>query len=164
MNSSHLIATPHPAYASRRAFLKRTGSGFGLMALTAMLGEQGVLAAGAKSEISDFNSQALNPLAAKPSHFPAKAKSVIWLFMNGGQSQVDTWDYKPALVKADGRAPKGFDRTGGFFPCDAGPRRKAPFGCGRHGRSGASGGDSFPRRAQPGGARGLRHPAFLTPT
>jgi hypothetical protein len=93
MNPNHLVATPHPAYASRRAFLKRTGSGFGLMAMTTMLGEQGVLAAGGKSEISDFKSQMLNPLAARASHFPAKAKSVIWLFMNGGQSQVDTWDY-----------------------------------------------------------------------
>src|SRR3954454_18185891 len=98
MNSSHLIATPHPAYASRRAFLKRTGSGFGLMALTTMLGEQGASAAGAESEVAEFKSQAINPSAAKPSHFPAKAKSVIWLFRNGGQSQPDTWDYKPALA------------------------------------------------------------------
>ena len=34
-------------------------------------------------------------------HFPAKAKSVIWLFMNGGPSQVDTWDYKPELARRD---------------------------------------------------------------
>ena len=40
-------------------------------------------------------------LAAKPAHFPAKAKNVIWLFMNGGPSQVDTWDYKPELAKRE---------------------------------------------------------------
>src|SRR5215218_46940 len=106
MNPGHFFATPHPDYASRRAFLKRTGSGFGAMALAAMLGEQGVRAAGATSEGSDLKSQMINPLAAKASHFPAKAKSVIWLFMNGGQSQVDTWDYKPALAKADGQELK----------------------------------------------------------
>src|SRR4051794_16953918 len=144
MNSSHLIATPHPAYASRRAFLKRTGSGFGLMALTAMLGEHGAFAAGAKSETSDFSSQALNPLAAKPSHFPAKAKSVIWLFMNGGQSQVDTWDYKPALARADGQELKGFDKNTGFFSNDVGPLMKSPFAFARHGQSGAWVSEIFP--------------------
>src|SRR4051794_29179305 len=144
MNSSHLIATPHPAYASRRAFLKRTGSGFGLMALTAMLGEQGAFAARAKSDSSDFSSQALNPLAAKPSHFPAKAKSVIWLFMNGGQSQVDTWDYKPALAKADGQELKGFDKNTGFFSNDVGPLMKSPFAFKRYGQSGAWVSEIFP--------------------
>jgi hypothetical protein len=144
MNPSHLIATPHPAYASRRAFLKRTGSGFGLMALIAMLGEQGALAAGGKSEVSDFKSQAVNPLAAKPSHFPAKAKSVIWLFMNGGQSQVDTWDYKPALAKADGQELKGFDKNTGFFSNDVGPLMKSPFAFARYGQSGAWVSESFP--------------------
>ena len=44
-----------------------------------------------------------NPMAPRPTHFPAKAKSVIWLFMNGGPSQVDTWDYKPELEKRDGQ-------------------------------------------------------------
>ena len=50
---------------------------------------------------------ARNPLAPRPPHFPAKAKSVIWLFMNGGPSQVDTWDYKPELDKRDGQELAG---------------------------------------------------------
>jgi len=90
----HLIASPNRAYSSRREFLRRTGSGFGMLALAGLLEQQGVL-----SGVADTATvkQSLNPLAAKVVHFPAKAKSAIWLFMNGGQSQVDTWDYKPEL-------------------------------------------------------------------
>ena len=148
MNPGHLIATPHPAYASRRAFLKRTGSGFGAVALAAMLGERGALAANGGAEISDLKSQAINPLAAKGSHFPAKAKSVIWLFMNGGQSQVDTWDYKPALQRAHGQELKGFDRHTGFFSNDVGPLMRSPFAFARHGQSGAWVSEIFPNLAK----------------
>src|SRR5688572_7260151 len=86
--------------ASRREFLRRAGNGAGLLGLAALLGQEGLLAAEAKVDDASLR---LNPLAAKPAHFPAKAKSVIWLFMNGGQSQVDSWDYKPELAKRDGQ-------------------------------------------------------------
>src|SRR5437868_3507348 len=109
MSLNHFIASPHRVYSSRRAFLRRTGSGFGMLALAAMLGEAGS-AVPARAAIAPGN-----PLAPKPSHFSAKAKSVIWLFMNGGQSQVDTWDYKPALEKHDGQKLEGFDNKTGFF-------------------------------------------------
>src|SRR5215217_1674787 len=141
MEFRHLIANPT---ASRRAFLKRTGGGFGLAALGAMLSEQGALAANVDSAVS----QSLNPLAPKRPHFPAKAKSVIWLFMNGGQSQVDTWDYKPALVKADGQELKGFDKNTGFFSNDVGPLMKSPFKFARHGLSGTWVSEIFPGLAQ----------------
>ncbi|MBT3594451.1 MAG: DUF1501 domain-containing protein, partial [Verrucomicrobia bacterium] len=49
-------------------------------------------------------------------HFPARAKSVIWLVMNGGQSQVDTWDYKPQLARSHGQKLEGFNKEIGFFP------------------------------------------------
>src|ERR1700742_883374 len=116
----HNIITPNPTFYSRRSFLQRTGAGFGSLALASML-------AG--------NAQAMapvNPLAAKAGHFPAKAKSVIWLFMNGGQSQVDTWDYKPALEKHDGQKLDGFDDKTGFFPNAVGPLMKSPFSFERH--------------------------------
>ena len=45
-----------------------------------------------------------------------RAKSVIWLVMNGGQSHVDTWDYKPQLAKSNGKKLAGFDNEVGFFP------------------------------------------------
>src|SRR3984957_10335280 len=81
-------------YNSRREFLERAGGGFGMVALMAMLQQDGLLAAA--PEITD-------PFAPKPQHFPAKAKSVIYLFMHGGPSHVDTFDPKPALTKYDGQ-------------------------------------------------------------
>ncbi len=61
-------------------------------------------------------SDARNPLAPHPGHLPAKARSVIWLFMNGGPSQVDTWDYKPELAKRDGQELKASTRTPASSP------------------------------------------------
>src|SRR5947207_9709955 len=110
----HWIASPSPVYPTRRDFLKRTGSGFGLLALLGLLEQEGLLCASA-SEASRPASAALNPLAPRPSHFPAKAKSVIWLFMNGGPSQVDTWDYKPELENRHNQEFAGFDNNTGFF-------------------------------------------------
>src|SRR5205809_4985579 len=92
--------------------------------------------------------QGINPLAAHPGHFTTKAKSVIWLFMNGGQSQVDTWDYKPELEKQDGQELKGFDKNTGFFTDQVGPLMKSPFKFARHGGSGAWVSDLFPRMAK----------------
>ena len=66
---------------------------------TALLADEGYLASAADS-VPVGGAAAdprLNPLAPKKSHFPAKAKSVIWLFMNGGPSQVDTCDHNPEL-------------------------------------------------------------------
>ena len=81
-------------------------------------------------------------------HFPAKAKSVIWLFMNGGPSQVDTWDYKPELDKRDGQPLAGFDKNTGFFTEQVGPLMKSPFKFARHGESGTWVAEIFPGIAQ----------------
>src|SRR4051812_27187845 len=132
------------AYSSRRDFLQRTGCGFGLTALSALLADQRVLAAPS----SPISSASLNPLSPKTPHFAARAKSVIWLFMNGGQSQVDTWGYKPGLVKADGQELKGFDKNTGFFSNDVGPLMKSPFKFARHGQSGTWVSEIFPGLAQ----------------
>src|SRR5437899_10673697 len=104
----HFIADP--VLASRRQFLARTGQGFGLLALAGLLDQAGALAADSTAGINAAARQ-LHPLAPRPTHFPAKAKSVIWLFMNGGPSQVDTWDYKPELAKRDGQDLPGFDKN-----------------------------------------------------
>src|SRR4029078_2357456 len=94
------FAPPSPAYRSRREFLARAGGGLGLLALADLLqaSEPGASATGAAN----------NPLAPKKPHYAAKAKSVIWLFMNGGPSHVDSWDYKPELIKRDARPLAGF--------------------------------------------------------
>jgi hypothetical protein len=142
MNPPHLFASPSPVFASRRAFLRRAGGGFGMLALASLLDEQHLLA--------DDTAEAdrLNPLAPKPPHFPARAKSVIWLFMNGGPSQVDTWDYKPELAKRDGQELKGFDKTTGFFVDQVGPLMKSPFAWKQHGQSGTWVPDIFPNMAK----------------
>jgi hypothetical protein len=57
-----------------------------------------------------------DPLAPRAPQFPVKAKSVIWIFVNGGPSQVDTWDYKPELAKRDGVELDGFDNKRVFSP------------------------------------------------
>jgi hypothetical protein len=143
MNFSNHFATPSPAYSSRRDFLRRTGGGFGLLALADLLGEQGLLSAATADD-----ERRLNPLAPRPPHFPTRAKSVIWLFMNGGPSQVDTWDYKPELAKHDGEELKGFDKNTGFFTDQVGPLMKSPFAWKPYGQSGTWVPEIFPTLAQ----------------
>ena len=81
-------------YETRRHFFGRCGVGTGSMALGTLL-QQGQAA----EQSSTFN----NPLAPKPTHFPAKAKSIIYLFMAGGPSQLEMWDYKPKLGELNGK-------------------------------------------------------------
>src|SRR5438046_1206721 len=71
---------------SRREFLWNAGSGLGALAFSSLLAES-----------------ATDPLAPKPGHFPAKAKSVIWVFMEGGPSHIDLFDPKPELEKLAGQ-------------------------------------------------------------
>jgi hypothetical protein len=129
-------------FRTRRNFLRRAGSGFGLLALAGLLDHEGLLSQSAQAHTS------LNPLAPKPPHFPSRAKSVIWLFMNGGPSQVDTWDHKPELAKRDGKELRGFDKTTGFFADQVGPLLKSPFRFQRHGQSGAWVSELFPNMAR----------------
>ncbi len=92
---------------TRREFLWQAGGGFGAAALTSMLAADGVLVAGGPSSSS-------NPLAPKPPHFAPKAKNVIFLFMYGGPSHIDTFDYKPKMTGMDGKTVdvKTFGRGG----------------------------------------------------
>ncbi len=138
-----LFAPPHPHFATRRDFLRRAGNGFGLLALAGLLDQQGLFAGERRG-----SSPPVNPLAPREGHFHAKAKSVIWLFMNGGPSHVDTWDYKPALAKSDGVELKGFDKTTGFFQDQVGPLMKSPFKFQRHGQCGAWVSELFPNMAR----------------
>ena len=75
---------------TRREMLQRAGGGLGWLAFASMLSR-------------DNTAANLNPLAPKAPHFKPRAKNVIWIFANGGPSQVDTWDYKPGLAKRDGQ-------------------------------------------------------------
>jgi hypothetical protein len=140
MNLPHLFADPTLSRLSRREFFRRAGCGLGALALASLLDGQGLLAAEGEKRF--------NPLAPRPPHFAGKAKSVIWLFMNGGPSQVDTWDYKPQLARLDGKELKGFDNKTGFFANEVGPLMKSPFQWRRHGQSGTWVPEIFPRLAK----------------
>lgn len=87
---------------TRREMLWQTGCGFTSVALTAMLGEDGFFSQPAHAADGKF----LNPLAPKKPMIPAKAKSVIFLYMYGGPSQIDTFDYKPTMYGMDNKTIK----------------------------------------------------------
>src|SRR6202790_3919318 len=90
--------------SSRREFLQKSGLGFG------MLGAGFLLARDASA--ATLPAPASNPFAPKPTDFPAKAKHVIFLFMHGGPSHVDTFDPKPLLAKLDGQpVPPSFGKA-----------------------------------------------------
>ena len=118
---------------SRRAALKSLASGFGYLAF-AGLAQQAAAADAAK--------QGNNALAPKPTHFPAKAKRVIFLCMNGGPSHVDLFDYKPALQKNGGGAsPVGRERGGARLLA-------SPFKFQQHGQGGVWMSDLLPNLAK----------------
>jgi hypothetical protein len=83
---------------TRREFLWQAGAGFTGLGMLDLLSRDGFF-----SSRADAGVVRANPLAPKEPHFPAKAKSVIFLFMYGGPSQVDTFEYKPKLYELDGQ-------------------------------------------------------------
>ena len=115
---------------TRRDALKSLATGFGYTALAAMCAQQQARAADS------------NPLVVRPPHFKARAKRVIFMFMQGGPSQVDTFDYKPQLEKDDGKpAPRqdvGGDRVW----------LKSPWKFAQHGESGLWISELFPHLAK----------------
>lgn len=119
----------------RRELLKRAGCGAGVLGLAALLRDEGLLT----------GAEQVDPLAAKQAHFGGRAKSVIWLFINGGPSHVDTWDYKPALERHNGQSLPGFDRFTGFFANAVGGLMKSPFRFHQHGECGKWVSEIFPR-------------------
>ncbi|HZZ81151.1 MAG TPA: DUF1501 domain-containing protein [Gemmataceae bacterium] len=97
---------------NRRDLLQRTATGFGMLGLASLMNDQNLLATPPAA--------ARSPLAPKQPHFAAKAKRIIHVFMNGGPSQVDTFDPKPALTRYNGQRPPAADRnserrTGGLM-------------------------------------------------
>ena len=119
--------------ASRREFLEKAGLGFGGLAASCLLAED----AGTTSRA--------NPFAAKSAPLPAKAKSVIFLFMHGGPSHLDTFDPKPLLQKYDGQpVPDSFrTRDFQFTKMDKVPLLGTPRTFARYGDSGLEVSDLF---------------------
>ncbi|MDB6132289.1 MAG: hypothetical protein JWM59_532 [Verrucomicrobiales bacterium] len=128
----------HCLDVTRRHFLRDCGVGLGKIALAGLLAKQSLGHAAAAS--------AVNPLAARPAHYPGKAKAVIHLFMAGAPSHLDLFDPKPALTKMDGQ-PLPPSVTAGqrlaFIRADAavmGPQ----FKFARHGQSGMEISEALP--------------------
>jgi len=128
---------------TRRQWLARAGAGLGIVALASLLRDQGLLAAA-----HPLGERALHPLAPQSPHFAARAKRVIWVFINGGPSHVDTWDYKPALERWHGRSIREFDTgfrdTTGFFRNQVGAIMRSPFSFRPRGQCGKYVADIFP--------------------
>ena len=139
---------------TRRQLLEAAGGGFGILGLASLLHSEGMLeTALADSGTSDLAGMlAKNPMAERTGPLPAKAKRVIWFFVNGGPSHVDTWDYKPALAKWDGKSIKEFDptfkNTTGFFKDAVGGLMKSPFRFSPRGECGKNVSQIFPNLGQ----------------
>ena len=114
--------------------LQRSAGGFGFLALQALLGQEQVKAA------------VTNPLAPKTPHFPAKAKRIVFLFMKGGPSHVDTFDPKPLLQRDDGK-PYPFEQPRVQF-AKTGKLLKSPWQFKQYGESGLPVSELFPNVAE----------------
>ena len=133
------MTEPHSFRApSRREFLEQAGLGFGGLAASCLLAQD------AGAAVSQ------NPLAAKPAPLQAKAKSVIFLFMHGGPSHLDTFDPKPLLQQYDGQpVPESFRNLDfQFTKMDKVPLLGTPRKFVRHGESGLEVSDLFSRVAR----------------
>ncbi|QDT92774.1 DUF1501 domain-containing protein [Gimesia algae] len=119
---------------SRRELLKKSAVGFGNLALLSMLNDEAQA------------SQLKDPLAPKEPHFTPRAKRVIFLFMKGGPSHMDTFDYKPQLQKYDGK-PLPFDKPRVQF-APTGNLLKSPWKFKQYGESGIHVSELFPNVAE----------------
>ncbi len=129
----------HSPPISRRSFFSHTATGLQGAALVHLLG---------RDLFADGGHHATPDLRPRPAHFPARAKSVIHLFMNGGPSQMDLFDPKPALDKHHGEPY--FSKIAGEVesPKDAGALMRSPFKFAQHGKCGMWVSDALPQIAK----------------
>ncbi len=127
-----------PEGLNRREMLLRSANGFGALALASLLGD--------RAYGESLRSVTDDPLAPRPTHFEPKAKAVIFLFMDGGPSQVDTFDPKPRLDREHGHPiqakvqPTQFNNVGNVL--------RSPWKFRQYGQSGIPVSDLFPHTAQ----------------
>ena len=127
----------------RRDALRQLGAGFGTLGLASMLAQSNT---GFGVARADLVSNSESPLAPRAPHFAPKAKHVIQLFMPGGPSQVDTFDYKPEIAKHAGQRPESVDRKSlrntkmGLMP--------SPYAFRQHGQCGRWVSEIFPHVAE----------------
>lgn len=121
---------------SRRQALKSGGAGFGYLALAGLLG-QNAQPALAETSAGAAAAAAAGPLSPKPTHFPVKAKRIIFLFMEGAMSTLDTFEYKTKLQESDGKPGPG----GGVLTA-------SKFKFAQHGQTGTWVSELFPNVAR----------------
>ena len=132
-----------PRPIDRRDALRQLGAGFGTLGLASVLAQSDTSSGVAHA---DMVSNSDSPLAPRPPHFAPKAKHVIQLFMPGGPSQVDTFDYKPEIAKHTGQRPESVDRKSlrntkmGLMP--------SPYAFRQHGQCGRWVSEIFPHVAE----------------
>ena len=132
---SHHTPNLEHQFLTRRQMLSRVGMGFGSVALSQLFGDKAYAA-------PQIDSQ--NPLAPRRPHFEGKAKRVVHFFMNGGPSQVDTFDPKPSLTKMHGKALPNLMKT--ERPTGAG--LKSPFEFKKYGQCGLEVSEIFAKTAE----------------
>jgi hypothetical protein len=126
---------------TRRELLRRSGTGFGALALAGLLASEETAPAQSDEALT-------SPLTPRVPHFPAKAKRVVHLFMNGGPSHIDTFDPKPALAAYAARHPRKPLQSGNLVTeRKTGAALPSPFKFRKHGQSGIEVSDIFPHIA-----------------
>lgn len=133
-----------PCGRTRREFLWEVGGGVAGLALLDLMAADGLIAPNAGA--AGF-APATDLPAARPPHFPARAKRVVFLFMNGGPSQVDTFDPKPELERSHGKSYSGEAKVGSNGR-PIGHLMKSPFPFKNHGQSGLPISSLFPHTAR----------------
>ncbi len=139
---------PSSLLLDRRRWLRRAGGGAGLIALANLMDQQRLLGEepnrpALSLATTSSGAPSHGPLAPRMGHFPAKAKSVIWLFMEGAPSAVDTFDPKPELTRRHGEMTD----IKAFFG-NPGPLMKSPFSFKQYGQCGQAVCDRYTNVAQ----------------
>src|SRR6185295_13443826 len=124
---------------NRRQMLRKFANGFGLLGLAGLFAEDFI--ADALADVAPST----NPLSLKPPQFPAKAKRVIFLFMSGGPSHVDTFDPKPRLARDNGQ-PLPFEKPK-LERTKTGNILASPYAFQKHGQAGIEISELFPHLA-----------------
>jgi hypothetical protein len=141
MNPADHISRCGSSFVSRREMLRHMGTGLGLVGLAALMRDSGLFAPSVSAAAEGVG----NPLAPKAPHFAAKAKHIIHIYLNGGPSQVDTFDPKPLLSQYSGRTiPTGNLTT----ERPTGSALASPFKFKRYGQSGIEVSELFQKTAR----------------
>jgi hypothetical protein len=140
-HSSEHLSPAGRVLLDRRKFLSSSATALGSVALTSLLGREGLLASSVEKPLVDLS----KPYVPRSPHFPAKAKNVVVIFCAGAVSQLETWDYKPELIEWDGKPMPGGPAV--TFQGPAGNLAKPQYGFRQHGKTGKWVSDLIPHLA-----------------